>query len=215
MAISDIGEDILSVLEELGSKVSIYKYSTQRTYEEFVDTNYEVNHVYPWTSHYMMKCDFGYNTQAESGDLLTFIDDMQHPTRYIIVALAKERFEQQVIAKEGVVYMCNSIVQIQRRQEATDPSTYDTVVTWPIVYSGEYAFITGLLDSNKEFTRNFGEFSIDSNQMYLSASIDIREDDRCIINSDNISCEIYQVASVEKDYLPGVFICKIKEDNRE
>jgi len=214
--ISEIGEDLLEVLEELGSKISIYKYSTGQTFEEFVDTSFEVNHVYPWTSHYMMKCDFGYNTKADAGDLITFIDDMQHPTKYLIVALAKERFEQSVIAKEGVIYMCDSIAHIQRRTEIRNASTnYEPIVSWPTVYSGEYCFITGLLDNNKEFERKFGEFSVDRNQLFISTFIDIREGDRCTVNSDNYSGEVYQVISVEKDYLPGISICNINEDNRE
>lgn len=213
---SAIGDDIAEVLAELGSAITIYKYVTGQTFQEYVDPNYEVNHVYPWTSHYMIKGDFGYNTRAEPGDLLTFIDDPNGITRYLLVALAKERFEREIIAKEGVLYMCNKIVQILELGATTDDN-YEQVSTWNNKYSGEYAFVTGDIDSNKERKEQFGEFAIDSNHIYFSTHLDVQQDDRCIVKDSitDVSGEIFRVTVVEKHRLPGVNICKIVQDDRE
>lgn len=220
---SDIGDDIAEVFNELGSKVEIRKAFTGETSEEYIDINYEVNHVYPWTSHYMMKCDLNYQTAAEPGDYITFKDDPDNETTHLLVALAKERFEQAVISKEGVLYMCNAFVEVQRAVES-DNDDYDTEVAWNTIHSGEFAFVTGILDDQYVKQKAFGQISIDSNQLYMSRAIDLQVDDRCIVNLIGItemsgevyvSGESFKVDAIEFNHLPNVAVCKVSEDQRE
>ncbi len=209
--VNDIGEDILEVLEELGSSINIYKYSTGESVEEYVDTTVDINHVYPWTSHYVMKADFGYNTVAEPGDLITF----GVAAYYLLVALVKERFENACISKEGVIYLCNTFVQVQRRSESRD-SNYDLTVTWPIVYSGEYGLFTGDVEPREYKEERYGTFIIQKDRLYISDSLDIQSGDRIWLKPTmDVSGEAREVKNIERQMYPGIKICLLGEDTRE
>ena len=210
---SDIGEDIKEVLDELGPAVSIYKYATATSYEEHVDLIYEVNQVYPWTSHFIMKALFVYDTQAEPGDLLTLTEEPVE--RFLIVSSTPERFEGASLSSESVIYKCNALAEIRRRTERREG--YDMEIDWPINYSGEYCFFTGMMKS--QFTED-GDQTIsvlDRNEMYISDHIDVRIEDRCVIKQsmDDVSGEAYEVRQIERNRLPNIKICKVRQETRE
>ena len=210
MADNEIGNDILDVLAELGSLISIYKYSNDTTTEEYVDPNYEVNHVYPWTSQFVMKCDFVYSTVAEPGDLVSFDDGLN----YLLIALAKERFENQCISKEGVIYLCNTFVQVTRRTESR--INYDLEVTWPIVHSGELGLFTGDVEVSEYKEEKYGVFILQKDRLYISDHIDIQSGDRLWLKETmDVSGEAREVKNIERWMYPNIKICLLGQDARE
>lgn len=212
---SEIGDDLVDVFEELGSLVQIYQYSTGETVEEYVDPASNMNPVYPWTTHHVISASFGYNTVASPGDLVTF--EEEESAKYLIVALMKERFESEVISKEGILYLCNKIVRVQRL--STSRNNYDLVPLWPIVYSGEVCLYTGVLKEREIQNKDYGRFTFNKeDQVFLSDYLDIRVGDRLWIydTMENIeaSGECKEVLNVENKQFPGIKICLLSEDNR-
>jgi len=208
---SEIGDDLLEVLEELGSKIIIHHYITNTDTTEYVDPDFEVNQVYPWTSHYVMKCDFVYTTVAVPGDLITFTTDSLN---YLLVALATARFENKIISKEGVIYLCNTLVQIQRRTEVR--VDYDLQVAWPIVYSGEYALFSGNIALDDLVEKKYGEFTLQRDRLYISDQLDVQVGDRIWLKeSMDVSGEAREILAIENKMFAGIKICLTKEDIRE
>lgn len=211
-----IGADIKEVFDELGSPVHVYKYANGETYEEYVDTTFEVNHVYPWTSHYIVKAFLAYDTRVEAGDLITFMDEPASPQRFLVTAMQSELFEAQVVTKESVLYKCNAVAQIKRRTEARN-ADYELQVLWPTVNSGEYGFFTGQLESYHTSEEGNTVSLLDRNLLYISDHIDLRIEDRCVIKDsmDEVSGEVYEVELIETHRLPNIKICRLVDDSRE
>jgi len=211
-----VGDDIKEVFNELGPAVSVYKHAEDASYSEHIDYSFEVNRIYPHTSHYIIKALFVYDTAAAPGDIVSFVDDSEITDSFLLVSMMKERFEGSVISKEGVMFLCNSYVDVSRRTEIRD-ADYNLQVSWSTHVSGELAFFTGQLDDNQTYSKDYAEFSIDSNLLYVSGDIDIRKDDRCTVKQslEDVSGEVFKVTIVETNRLPNVKICKVIEDTRE
>lgn len=211
-----VGDDIKEVFNELGPAVSVYKHATDTFHSEHIDYSFEVNRIYPHTSHYIIKALFVYDTVAAPGDIVSFVDDSDITDSFLLVSMMKERFEGSVISKEGVLFLCNSYIDVSRRTETRDDD-YNLHTSWPVHVSGELAFFTGQLDDNQTYNKEYADFSIDSNLLYISGHIDIKKDDRCIVkqSAEDVSGELFQVTIVETNRLPNIKICKVVEDTRE
>lgn len=211
-----VGDDIKEVFNELGPAVSVYKHAEDTSHSEHIDYSFEVNRIYPHTSHYIIKALFVYDTVAAPGDLVSFVDDSEITDTFLLTSMMKERFEGNVISKEGVLFLCNSYIDVSRRTETRDDD-YNLQTSWPNHVSDELVFFTGQIDDNKIQNKDFADFVIESNLLYVSGNIDIREDDRCTVkqSAEDVSGEVFQVTIVETNRLPNIKMCKVVEDTRE
>lgn len=213
---SEIGDDLEDVLQELGSLVSIFKYSDNSTTEEYIDPDIKNDPVYPWTSHFAMAATFGYSSIVAPGDLITFSETPA--TSHLLVSLLTQRFENAAISKEGVLYLCNRFVQIQRLSTTRD-SDYDLEPTWPIVYSGEVCVYTGILKEREVQNTDYARFTFNKEDtVYISDYLDVRVGDRLWIKETieeiDPSGECKEVLNVENKMFPGIKVCLLSEDNR-
>lgn len=209
-----LGDDIASVFEEVGSKVEVYKHGTGDTYTEYIDSEKNITERSPYLSQAYLQGVFAYNSNADSGDLISFVDDPDNIDYFLLIASVKERFAGELITKDGVLLRCNTEVQIKRKTESRD--NYDLSVDWPIIHSGEYAHFTGDLQSMELNEQDFGWTIIDRNLLYLSGDLDVKNEDRCIIVS-GMGAEhdkAYEIELVEDHHLPNIKICRLAEDTR-
>lgn len=210
-----LGDDIAEVFGEVGSKIEVFKYETKSTHEEHIDTETKVAARSPYLSQAYLQGVFAYNTNADSGDLVTFIDDPDDMDYFLLVASIKERFAGELITKTGVLLRCNAEVQIKRRTE--NRTNYNLTVDWPIIHSGEYAHFTGDLSSMEMDDQDFGWAIIDRNLLYLSGHLNVRNEDRCVImgGTSAVSGEVYEIELVEDHKLRNIKICRLAEETRE
>jgi hypothetical protein len=130
--------------------------------------------------------------------------------RYLVGVLTDQLFEHEIYAKEGVLFKCNQKIQVKRKNGSTRDSNYDLVPNWEEQFSGEYAMFTGTLSDHDIADERYGRFYQSTRRLYVSKDLDVRSDDRCIINGEN-----FHVQKVEPHRLPGVKICSAVEDRRE
>lgn len=216
-----IGDDIAEVLEELGSKIQVYKHASGDETTEYVDTEQRSTRGSPFDSHFTMICSFPYSSAAVPGDLISFYrgTSADFYAYFLLVSLIKETFENEFMVNEGILYRCNAIAEIKRRaeEETRDPTTLELTREWQTQYSGEYVLFTGTIAMGEYSDQDYGAYVLDRNLMYISSDIDVRVEDRCMMKDigSDASGEAFKVELVEKHRLPGMKICRVSEDTRE
>lgn len=209
-----LGDDIAEVFGEVGSKISVYKYETGETHEEYIDTETNITERSPYLSQTYLRGVFAYNTKSDPGDLISFTDDPDNIDYFLLAASVKERFAGELITKDGILLRCNTEVRIKRRVENRE--NYNLSIDWPIIHSGEYAHFTGDLQSMEMTNQDFGWVIIDRNLLYLSGHLDVQNEDRCVIigGMGAMSGEVYEVELVEDHKLQNIKICRLAEETR-
>ena len=204
-----IGDDIKDVLQELGKEVDVYRHTTKEiVVTEHVDTEGNVRETTPFESTHMNVFMAAYDTSIQLGDRLDFTTTSES---YLVGTWVPQSFENEIYANEGVLYRCNSEVDVYRRSgETRDPQTYDLVPNWEPVFSGELGLFSGRLSDHDIADERYGRFYQSSRMLFISKDLDLQREDRCVIDGER-----YNVETMETHRLPGLKICGLAEDNRE
>jgi len=201
-----ISEDIEQVINELGPLVVVYDHNTQTSNEEHIDYNRDVRATTPFDSSFFIECDLPYNSTAKPGDKITFQATNEN---YLLATLDTEIFEASVVVKEGVLYKCNTTIEVQEKSGERN-SDYVMETVWNPVFSGEHALFTGTLSEQNINDERYARIYSKTRSLFASIDLPIEQEHRCLVNG-----EAYRVDLVEPDRLPGLKICSLSLDNRE
>jgi len=213
-----LGVDLAEVFEDVGTEVSIFNYATKETVTEFVDFRIHTDSEYLLRDEFMSECSFKYNTVAEEGNILT-VNVSSRP--YIILAMNDEIFENTIITKEGILYRCNVVVDIKRQIGEVRNEDYELVPEWDTMYTGIRCLFAGSTYDSSVTGKSYARFRSGTDKLFISKSIDIREDDRLLVTDiletrgSPITAESYHVLIKEDFRMPGVFVCDLESDTRE
>lgn len=202
-----IGDDIKQVLWDLGKHVEIYKHIVSNPSNEYVDTQQNISETQVFESTHMLPITAVYDSNITVGDRLDFVNLNES---FLVAMLDDQLFENEVYAKEGVIYKCNAQVDCSRKSGETRNDDYDMVPNWNSVFSGEMGLFSGSISDHNITEERYGRFSTSSKILYLSKNLDVKQADRCIVNGEK-----YSVQNIESDRIPGLHICGVSEDTRE
>jgi len=202
-----IGDDIKQVLWELGKHVEIYKHNDSNPSDEYVDTQQNISETQVFESSHMMPITAVYDSKMIAGDRLNFLNLNEY---FLIASLDDQLFQGETYAKEGVVYKCNAQIDCERKSGEVRNSDYDLVPNWESVFSGEFGLFSGNLSDHNIADERYGRFYTSSRILYLSKDLDVRKQDRCIVNGEKLN-----VQTIESNRIPGLHICGVSEDTRE
>lgn len=205
-----IGPDLAEVLPEVGTLVKIYKPDGTIISGEYLDFDINRQVTKPFIREFFIEASFSYITKAAGGDVIEFIADGR---KFLIMNLTGELFEDAVISYSAVMYKCNEVATIKRPTKGIWGNGYKKELTWPNVVVDvpilltERFFGTGL---GAVEPRDFLEYDILDNQIYISAYYGVRPMDRVWLSDT----EFFKVDFVEKRKFEGVYSCVLSEDTR-
>ena len=205
-----IGPDLAEVYEEVGTSIKILKPDGSMVLGEFLDFDINRQVTKPFIREFFMEASFSYITAVVGGDVIEFIVDGR---KFLIMNLTAEFFENKIINNNAVLYKCNEVVTIKRLTKGGWGAGYKREITWPNVAVDipvlltERFFGTGL---GAVESKDFMEYDILDNQMYISAYYRVKPLDRVWLSDT----EFFQVDFVEKRKFEGVWSCVLSEDTR-
>lgn len=205
-----IGPDLAEVYGEVGTSIKIYKPDGTEVLGEFLDFDINRQVTKPFIREFFLEASFSYITAVKCGDIIEFIVDGR---KFLIMNLTAEFFENQIINNNAVLYKCNEVATIKRPTKAGWDSNYQRGITWPNVIADvsilltERFFGTGL---GAVEPKDFLEYDILDNQMYISSYYDVKPLDRVWLSDT----EFFQVDFIEKRKFEGVHSCVLSEDTR-
>ncbi len=203
-----LGEDIAGVIRENGIEIEVYHHDNNNTVSsEYLDYDRDVSSRVPFDSVNMMECTLPFNTSAKVGDRIDYVNTNE---KYLLATTANEIFENEVISVQGVLYKCNSQIEVHRMSGEARNDDYKLIPNWNPIFSGEYVLFTGTLSEQDITDEKYARIYSTTRNMFASADLDLQQSDRCFVNG-----EAYSLDLIERDRLPGLQICRLSEDNRE
>jgi len=199
-----IGPDLKEVFDDLGVLLTIEK-SDGTMIPEYVDVEINQQASSPFLTQFILNCTFSYDTQVLPGNVL--VDE--EGTYYLLASFLPSRFENQVIAYEGILYRCNVLGTLKEASRSRTGVNYSP--GWTIVEDNVHALLTGMPDEHTISDQKYGEFTSFGNNLHLSGDVDIKVGHRFVLSSG----DMVEVTGVEPRRLNNVTICKVREDNRE
>lgn len=202
-----VGGDIKEALEEIGSSIVIFRDSVEISSEScIIELNEQATK--PFIISFFKKTTFPYDTKAVSGDIINF--DTTGDS-YLVTTINPEEFENGIITKQGVLYLCNTSGELTRPSgELWDSQTYHKEQAWETIRSNCYSLLV-----NPEFRNQLNEeeaaiVSVEDNELFLPHSIGVAVNDRY----EPYSGEHYKIEVVNSYRYQGVDVCRITEDTR-
>jgi len=203
-----VSENIERVLQKIGTEVRIIKHDDSDPTLEYIDYEINPNDTAPFYGQHMIESTFGYNTNADPGDLVEFVDD---GSKYLIVSSNKTRFKNKLVTIESVLYKCNITGDIKRKQTTGRDDNYNLIEEWNTIASGESALFVGDINDRSVDSQDYAEIYTMNPNLFISGDVDVQSDDRFEVSAD----EKYQIKSIEPRRLENVKICRVEKDNRE
>lgn len=205
-----IGPDLEEVYGEVGTSIRILKPDGTIVLGEYLDFDINRQVTKPFIREFFVEASFSYVTAVVGGDVVEFIVS---GSKFLVMNLTAEFFENQVINNNAVLYKCNEVATIKRLTKGGWDGDYkkelawsDVVVDVPILLTERF-FGTGLGAIGPE---DFMEYDILDNQVYASSYYDVKPLDRVWLSDT----EFFQVDFVEKRKFEGVWSCVLSEDTR-
>lgn len=202
-----VGEDIKEALEEIASSIVILRDAGNIT-GEYCDISINEQATKPFIISFFKKATFQYDTQVTSGDIINFETTGDY---YLTTTVNFEEFENEIITKQAVLYLCNVSGELSRPSgEAWGTQTYHKEQAWETIRSNCYSLL-----SNPEFRNQLNEeesvmVSIEDNELFLPHCIGAQVNDRY----ESCSGEYYKIEVVNTYRYAGVDVCRIVEDTR-
>ena len=215
-----LGEDIKSVIEEVGEPLSVYNHITKQEHEDRMDFKRFWGTRIPFENEYQVLASFAYDTQTKPGDRVRILSDN---SKCIVANMVSEYFEGEIITNESFMYKCNSIFQVKRRsEEVTRNENYELVPSWDLVVSGECGLFTGTLEHQHNMVDEvYARFEDKKRKLFTSRHLDIKKGDKILITPWTTDPEIVDFASgefevwlvelIENHRLEGIQTCNVGE----
>ena len=205
-----IGPDLAEVYAEVGSSIKIHKPDGTLVLGEYLDFDINRQVTKPFIREFFIEASFSYVTVVVGGDVVEFIVDGR---KFLVMNLTAEFFEDQVINNNAVLYKCNEVATIKRLTKGGWDTEYKKEITWPNVVADVPILLTARFFGTglgAVEPKDFMEYDILDNQMYISAYYDVKPMDRVWLSDT----EYFQVDFVEKRKFDGVWSCVLSEDTR-
>jgi len=202
-----IGSDIEDVLEELGSSIVILR-DSGNIEGEFATIETMSQATKPLVISFFKNCTLSYATSVVQGDIINFetTDD-----KYLVTTLNAEEFENSIITKEGILYLCNVSGELLRPSgEIWNTHTYHKEQAFEVIKSNCYALLVNPEFRNKLVEEESVMVSMEEDEIYLPSSVGISINDRY----EATSGEYYKIMVVNSYRYMGVDVCSIGKDTR-
>lgn len=201
-----IALDIRLVLEEIGTSFVVLRDSGNVS-GGYLD--YEMNRqvTKPFIREFFLEATFQDNSVAKIGDVIELSDGR----RYMVMNDSPENFENEMISRETVLYMCNVSGELLRASGEVWDVNYRRGTSWDPVRSNCYAILTArLFGTDLQQDEELAQIGVHSQELYLPSWIGVQSLDRY----QPCSGEYYKVEQVVHRYFPAVDVCYLAEDTR-
>lgn len=204
-----IDQDLLDVLQEVGTPVTIYKPDGTTITGEYVDFTTHTEHTTPLIRGFFVDFTLQYPTQIEIGDVLMYGDS----TEVLILAKEAERFEGNVVDYLASGYKVTSSGRFQHYvEDAGYDVDYRKIRNWQDLYTGvKGCMMDRLFRSNVVGIGNdSAEVELDRLHLYVSDYYDVKMGMRWVTDAG----EIFKVDQIEPYRFPGVNLVFLSEETR-
>ena len=202
-----LGSDIAELLSEVASSFVILRDSGDIS-GEYCDISINFQATKPFIISYFRNAVFQYNSNVISGDVIIF-DNTEDS--YLITTLNPEEFENSIVTKQGVLYLCNVSGELLRPSgEVWNTDYYHKEQSWETIKSDCRALLVNPELRNKLTDEEAVMVSIEDNELYLPASVGVAVNDRYV----PVSGEYYKIDVVNSYRYFGISVCKLVEDTR-
>ena len=200
-----LGPDIKLVYDEIGTQINVLGGASG----EYIDFEISAQATKPFIREYFLSGNFQYETQAEAGSIVEFVNTADY---YMVMNKTAEQFENEVIEYNCVLYKCNVSGEILRPSgEVWDAQTYHKVQQFSLVDSNCYALQTEPMYGNDmDLDEPFGASDIKKVFLYIPKSYELQRLDRW----QPVSGEYYMVDTILPRRYPAVDLVILEEDNR-
>lgn len=215
-----LGEDLKSVLTEIGEECDVYNHISNNTHKDYIDFKRFWGTRIPFENEYQTLASLSYDSITVPGDRLHILSDH---TYYILANTTSEYFEREVITKESFMYKCNAVFQIRRKSDnLVRNDNYQLIPEWDVIVEKALGLFTGTLEHQHNMVDEvYARFQDKKRKLIVSNQLDVQVGDvLCIhpwttdIASVDFSLEAYekwQIELVEGHRLAGIKMCNAGE----
>jgi len=205
-----IGQDIASVLQELGTVTRIHKFDGTIIEDEYVDTEAFTESSAEWKRQHFVTVSFPYTTQVETSDIIEFNNEF-----YIVTSKDPALFENAPVEYLCACLRCNCFGTFERFNESPGyDAEYEPLSPFSLLIDNvRAAFIETSASTKYLLTGGVSGDDFVSAELYISPYTDLEIGDRWFPDRTNRT-EYYEVKLIQKYRLAGTYVCLLKEDRR-
>lgn len=204
---NDIAEDIKQTYIEVGTSYEVIRHNITIGSGEFLlyETNAQVTK--PFIREYFLEASMPYDTSGEVGDVLKFHDG----ECYLVMHKTPEELSNEVLEYGTVLYKANVAGELMRPSgEVWNTQTYQKSPVYEVIETNCYALLTESLFKYELSEEDFGNLTIQKDEMYIPKYYNVRINDRY----RPASGEYYKVSTIKTRGFPGVDVVSLEEDTR-
>ena len=202
-----IGEDILDVLEEIGTSFTIVR-DAGDVAGGYIWTKANSQVTKPFIREFFLEGYIAYDTEVEVGEVLLVDTTGKY---YIVMNKSPDLLENIVYRYNVVLYLCNVVADVLRVSSEELDDRYRDVLQWSYVARQVHCLITTPLYGHELSVENqIGALGLENHEMYMASSVDVQALDRIRINSQ----EYYQVKTVKPRRYEAVEVFELSVDVR-
>ena len=202
-----IGEDIKSVIQELGTPITILQRDGSTVTGEYIDYDNYYEQSTEFIRQFCYSGDFQYDSVAIPGDIIQF------STQNLMLMNKKHtRFENDVVDSSCFLIECNNFGKFLRSVNTRNVTTKKLTAAWSTIVKDS---LYGLLISRKAENEEIGGLSniIEKYTLFVPAGTTILPGDRWF-PSRTVLTEYYEVLTVDTYRFDGILTIGLIEDSR-
>jgi hypothetical protein len=204
---SEIGNDIKEVFEEVGTGYAFSHEGVQSASGEFLVYEINAQVTKPFVREYFLECEVPWDSGIGVGDHITF-DDARN---FLCMNKTPEHFENEVILFQAVLYKTNVIVDLFRSSGEDWDANYLRAQNWhPIQTSLPVLITESLYGHDLETDEELGQIGLENHEMYIPSWVGVEILDRV----EWTSGEFYQVETIKARRYEGMDVVELGEDTR-
>lgn len=204
-----IADDIKAAYIEVGTEYEVLKPTGEQYSGEFLMAEGNSQVTKPFVREFFLEAALPFDSNAESGDLITFTET---GIKYLVVTKTADLAENALIEHSTVLYKSNVSGELKRFSGESRDAQLRIVPVWDTIRSPAYGTMVeslygGELDEREAFVNQ----PIYRYEMYVPSAYGIKIDDRY----SPVSGEHFRVFQVKAWSFEGIDIALLEEDTRE
>jgi len=174
---SDLGDDLKEVHEEVGSAFAIVRDDAEIS-GEFCIMKKNSQVTKPFTREFFMECKFDWDTEIIAGDIVR-VTDGRH---FMVMNKTPAIYQNEAIEQQAVLYKCNVAGTLQRISgEGTYDAEYKPGAEFVTIKSDVYGLLTeSLYNYDLETNEELALLGFEDHEFYVPNSVGIQIFDRFI-----------------------------------
>ncbi len=203
-----LGDDIKSVLQELGTPITVYKLGQSPITGEYVDPESYPEHSTEFIRQNCFTGDFQYDSVVEEGDLLSFDNKW-----FLMLNVKRTLFEGNNVINSTFFVECNVNGAFAKENELRDPTTKKLKSVWFVT---EKNSVRALMVNKSLQIEDFSgsENVVTKLTLFCQNYTNIFVGDRWYPDVNNTK-EYYRISKIDKHRYENIFVCDLIEDSRE